>query len=331
MEKIFPEKLKMGDEVRVIAPSRSMALISEETRAVAGKRFLDLGLKLSFGKNVEEKNDFLSSSVVSRVEDFHAAFADKNVKAILTVLGGYNSNQILEYLDWNLLAKNPKIFCGYSDITVLNNAILAKTGLVTFYGPHYSTFGQRLYFDYTLDYFKKCLMEKEPFEVKPSESWSDDLWFLDQKKRELIKNDGWKTINEGEAVGTIVGGNLGTFSLLRGTEYFPKLENAVLFLEDDEGAGALTDLDFERNLQALVQMPDFSGVRGIVIGRFQKKSAVAPERLAKIIRSKKELSGLPVVADFDFGHTDPKFTFPVGGEAVLLAREGRVQLKIEKH
>ena len=215
MDKIFPEKLKKGDEIRIIAPARTLAIIGKESREIAAKRFEDLGLKLSFGKRVEEMDDFVSSSIESRLEDLHAAFSDKNVKGILTVIGGFNSNQLLRYINWDLVAKNPKIFCGFSDITALNNAIYAKTSLVTYSGPHYSTFGQKLYFDYTLDYFKKCLMTPEPFDVKPSESWSDDVWYKDQDARELIPNEGWLVINEGEAGGTILGANLCTFPPLK--------------------------------------------------------------------------------------------------------------------
>ena len=331
MRKIFPEKLKIGDEVRVIAPSLSMALISEETRNIALRRFSDLGLHLSFGKNVLEKDDFLSSSIASRIEDFHAAFADKNVKAVITVIGGYNSNQLLKYLDWGLVAKNPKVFCGYSDITILNNAIFAKTGLVTYYGPHYSSFGQKLYFEYTLDYFKKCLIDEAPFEVKPSENWSDDPWYKNQEERNLVRNDGWEIINNGSAGGTIIGGNLGTFGLLRGTEYFPETDKAILFLEDDEGAGELSDLEFDRNLQALINLAWFKSVSGLVIGRFQKASKMTADKLTKIIKTKKELVGMPVLADLDFGHTDPKITFPIGGEMDLTVQDGKAKLEIINH
>jgi muramoyltetrapeptide carboxypeptidase LdcA involved in peptidoglycan recycling len=326
---IYPEKLKAGDEVRTIAPSRSMAIISKETREIANKRFVDLGLKLSFGKHVEESDDFISSSIESRVEDFHEAFSDKNVKAVLTVIGGFNANQILRYLDWDLIKNNPKIFCGYSDITVLNNAIFAKTGLVSYSGPHYSTFGQELYFDYTLEYFKKCLMSDEPFEIKPSDSWSDDAWYKDQENRKLIKNDGWLVINEGEAQGTILGANLCTFNLLQGTEYFPKFsENIVLFVEDDEMSNAVT---FDRDLQSVIHQPGFENVKGVVIGRFQKVSQTTNDLLTKIIKTKKELNSLPVIANIDFGHTSPIITYPIGGIAEISASDNFAFIKIAKH
>ena len=189
MKKIYPEKLKAGDEVRVIAPARSMSLISKESREIANKRFADMGLKLTFGKHIEESDDFVSSSIESRIKDLHEAFSDKNVKAISTVIGGFNSNQLLKYINWDLIKNNPKILCGFSDITALNNAIFAKTGLISYSGPHYSTFGQELYFDYTLEYFKTCLLSDEPFEIKPSDNWTDDKWYMNQKERKSIKID----------------------------------------------------------------------------------------------------------------------------------------------
>ncbi len=328
INKIYPEKLKTGDEVRIITPARSLAIISQDVRQIASKRFADLDLKLSFGKHVEEKDDFASSSIKSRLEDFHDAFTDKNVKAIITVIGGFNSNQLLKYLDWNLIKNNPKILCGYSDITVLNNAILTKTGVVSYSGPHYSNFGQELYFDYTLDYFKKCLFSDAPFKIEPSKKWSDDLWYENQKERNLITNNGFLVINKGKASGTIIGANLCTLNLLQGTEYFPSLENSVLFLEDDETA---TPYLFDRDLQSLIHLPSFKDVKGIVIGRFQKASQISNETLIKIIKNKKELDNLPVIINVDFGHTDPKITFPVGGIVNLSAQKENVKLEIIEH
>ncbi len=328
MNKIFPNKLKSGDEVRIIAPSRSLAIITPESRKIANKRFGDLGLKLSFGKHIEEMDDFASSSIESRIEDLHEAFRDKNVKAILTVVGGFNSNQILRYIDWYLIKENPKIFCGFSDITALNNAIFAKTGLVTYSGPHYSTFGQKLYFDYTLDYFKKCLFSDDPFEVKPSDSWSDDEWYKDQNDRKLIPNKGWLVINEGQVEGTILGANLCTFNLLQGTEYMPPLKDSVLFLEDDYESKPHS---FDRDLQSLIHLPDFLGVKGIVIGRFQKASEMTNDLLIQIVKTKKEMDNIPVIANVDFGHSDPKITFPVGGHCRLEVSGKKQLLQITEH
>ena len=327
-EKIFPKKLQAGDEIRIIAPSKTMAIISPGTRAIAEHRLAELGFELSFGQHIEEQDDFMSSSIQSRVDDLHAAFRDKKVKGVLTVLGGFNSNQLLRYIDWDLIRDNPKVFCGYSDITLLGNAMFTKTGLVSYSGPHYSSFGQELHFDYTLDYFKQCLMSEAPIAINASKQWSDDPWYLDQQDRKLIDNDGHLRINAGEATGMIVGGNVGTLSLLQGTEYWPGLKDTILFIEDDLEA---KPHHFDRYLQSLIHLPDFGGVKGLVVGRFQTESNITNEQIIQIIRSKKELNNIPVLANVDFGHTDPMITFPIGGEARLTVDEGISKLEIIKH
>ena len=328
MKKIFPTKLKRGDKVRVIAPSRSMAIISKESRDIATKRFKELGLELSFGRHIEEIDEFISTSIESRIEDLRDAYRDPEIKAIFTAIGGFNGNQILPYIDWNLTKNNPKIFCGFSDITALNNAIYAKTGLVTYSGTHYSTFGQKLHFDYTLDYVKKCLFEDSPFEILPSLAWTDDRWWENQEDRNPTLNSGWLVINEGKAEGTILGANLCTFNLLQGTEYFPSLENSVLFLEDD---GEAQSYHFDRDLQSIIHQPGFSGVKGIVIGRFQKASQMTDEKLIKIVKTKKELDNIPVIANVDFGHTSPMITYPIGGTVKISFLKENSKIEILEH
>lgn len=327
MNKIIPEKLKEGDKIRVVASARSISLLSPETREIADKKLAELGLLVSFGKHVDESDEFNSSSIQSRIEDLHEAFADKEIKAILTVIGGYNCNQLLSYLDYDLIKNNPKILCGFSDITALSNAIFAKTGLVSYSGPHYSSFGQKLYFDYSLEYFKKCLFSNESFELNHCENWSDDPWYRDQENRNLIKNEGYWLINKGIASGTILGANLCTFNLLQGTEYMPELDNSVLFIEDDEHTHPA---EFDRDLQSVIHVPGFKGVKGIVIGRFQKVSKISKEILTKIIKTKSELNSIPVIANADFGHTDPKITFPIGGRAEIEGID-EVRIKITEH
>ena len=325
---MIPQKLKEGDEIRVISPARSLAIISQETREIALRRLREMGFKISFSKYAEECDEFKSSSIEHRVEDIHKAFEDKNVKGILTAIGGFNSNQLLKYLDYDLIKANPKILCGYSDITSLQNAIFRKVGLVTYSGPHFSTFGMLKGLDYTIEYFKKCVMESGPFEVRPSKEWSDDEWYKNQEKREFIKNKGFLVINEGEAEGTIIGGNLCTLNLLQGTEFMPSLKNTILFIEDDEES---KPQHFDRDLQSLIHLPDFDGVKGIVIGRFQKASEMSEKLLTKIIKTKRELNDIPVIANVDFGHTTPHITFPIGGKARIFASKDKTKLEILEH
>lgn len=327
---MIPAKLKSGDEVRVIAPSRSMAILGEDCKSLATRRLEELGLKVTFGKHVmEADSDYLAASVEARVEDLNEAFKDKNVKAILTVIGGFNSNSILDYIDYEAIKENPKIFCGFSDITALSNAIHAKTGLVTYSGPHYSSFGMLKGFEYTLEYFKKMFFQEEEFEIKASENWSDDAWFIDQENRKFEKHEGMFIINEGEAEGNIVGGNLCTLNLLQGTPYMPNIENKILFLEDDNLSGDVFLMEFDRNLQSLMHMPEFKTVKGIVLGRAEVASCMTVEKWTKLIKNKPELAHIPVIGNANFGHTTPIMTFPVGGHAKLLAKENKIELLIK--
>lgn len=322
MNNIIPEKLKAGDEIRIISPSRSMSILSKETIKVAKERLEELGLKVTFGKNVMETNPLYNCATVEqRMEDLHEAFQDKNVKGILTVIGGYNCNQLLGDIDYELIRNNPKIFCGYSDITALANGIYAKTDMVTYSGVHFSSLGMKKGFEYSLDYFKKMFMQEEPFEIKDSNTWSDDPWYLDQENREFINNEGMICIHEGEAEGKSIGGNLCTFNLLQGTPYMPSLDNGILFVEDDDLVGEEFFVEFDRDLQSILHTG--YSIKGVLIGRAQKKSKMTIQKWEMLINTKKELDGVPVIANCNFGHTTPILTFPIGGYVKMKAsKEG---------
>jgi len=325
---MLPRRLKKGSHARVIAPSSSLHIISLEQRRISTERFAQLGLSVSYGEHAEECDEFLSSSVASRVADLHAAVSDPKVDIIFSAIGGHFSNQLLSHLDYDLIAKNPKLFCGYSDIAALNAAIYARTGLVTYNGPHFSTFSMVQGLEYTLDCFRKCFFETAPYAFEPSPVWSDDPWYLKQDERDFVPNEGWLVIREGEVSGTTIAGNLATLNLLQGTPFMPSLKNSILFVEEDFTCDAL---DFDRNLQSVLHLPEFSGVRALVIGRFQKKSQVSDSKLIKIITHKPELASIPVVANASFGHTQPHCTVPIGGEATLKAKAGKVEIVFTKH
>ncbi len=245
----YPRRLRRGDQVRVISPACSIGIIAERDLPTA--RLEELGLRVSFGAHVGERDAFDSSPIASRVADLHDVFADPGVAAILTVIGGYNANELLPHLDWNLIAANPKILCGYSDITVLQNAILARSGLVTYSGPHWSTFAMRDRIAPTLAWFRAALFDAGDIALRPAESWSDDAWYLDQDDRHPQPNDGWWVLQPGGPVrGRIVGGNLCTLNLLQGTPFMPSLEGTVLFVEDDEES---KPHHVARNLHSLLQ------------------------------------------------------------------------------
>ena len=325
MKRLIPQKLQKGDTICIVAPSKSLSTITKEQRAAAEKKLEEIGLHVTYGRHVEEMDEFNSSSVNSRISDLHGAFADKEVKALLAAAGGFNSNQLLRHIDWQLIRKNPKIFCGYSDITTLLTAIYTKTGLITYSSPNFSSFGDPVHSGYTVDYFVKCLMTTASFAVKPSDTWSNSKW---EHNWSVRTNEGYWVMQEGECEGLALGENLITLNLLKGTEYFPNIAHSILFLEDDFNK---LPHNIDENLQSLIIDKRFKNIRGIVFGRFQEQSKMTREILKGIIQSKPELKNMPIVANVDFGHTEPKFTFPFGGRVKIQAFKHACSIEFLEH
>lgn len=315
MEPVVPAPLDLGTRprIRVVAPSLSAGVVPAEVGAAATRRLEQLGFEVTFGRNVAADGLFSTAPAEARLADLHEAFADPSVALVLTSIGGHSANGLLPGVDWELIARNPKWFCGFSDITVLQNAMLSRSGLVTLYGPHWSTFGCRHFLESTVESFLTAVTSGGGARWRPETWWSDDgRWYLDQEDRTRLPAQGWWPLSPGAAGGHVVGGNLGTLGLLRGTGLLPGLAGAVLFIEDDAGA---TGPSVARELTALLQQPGSDAIAGVVFGRFQRATGMSRELLQSIVAAQPRLAGLPVIANVDFGHTFPMHTFPVGGAA----------------
>lgn len=310
---MIANKLKHGDEVRVIAPSRNLTEVRQDVHHHAIDFWRKEGFNLTFSKNSREVDKFHSSSIASRVEDIHEAFLAPNVKMVITCLGGFNANQLLRHLDYDLIAKHPKILCGFSDITALHNAIYAKTGLVTYHGPHYGTFAFDREAEYTRKAFFDCVMNDMPIVLTPSEAAAK-----------------YHTIQEGACEGTIIGGNLCTLNLLQGTPYMPDMRDKVLFLEDDNIMGPYFSYEFDRNLESLLQIDGADTIKGIVFGRFDESCGFTIETITDIIQDKVP-TDIPVIFGADFGHVFPMITFPIGGTAKIYAGNDGAEIQIITH
>ena len=198
---------------------------------------------------------------------------------------------------------------------------MAKTGLVTYAMPNFYCFGLPSEADYSLEYFRRCLFLDQPAElvVQQSETFYDLPWNYDEASlRQALKNDGPRVVQSGLAEGIMIGGNLCSLNLLNGTEYFPKVEGDIILCIEDDSYDSIPET-FERHVQALMQQPFFRQVRGILVGRFQCESRVTDDMISDIILSKNIDPKIPVIVNLDFGHTDPKFTYPVGGKCEVVA------------
>ncbi len=329
LEIIKPPKLKKGDVIGIVSPSSPVASFCPRRLSRGIKQLEKSGFQIKLGQYVEERVNYTAGTIDQRLSDLQAMFADSEVKAIIATIGGLNSNQLLDKIDYSLISSNPKIFVGYSDITALLNAISVKTGLVTYYGPMIlPQFGEfDGIYDYTWKYFKDLLIAAEKVDYSPSEWWTDERldWdTADDRPREKKQNPGWQVLFSGKVKGRLIGGNLSTLVNLIGTEYWPDMKGAILFLEDDEEDDPAT---YDRHLTHLKQTGVFDQIAGLLFGRPRTESGFSEDNsLAMMVKRLVGKKRLPTMLDLDFGHTDPIFTLPIGIKAEMNADEKTLEL-----
>lgn len=298
-------------KIHVIAPASSAKEQDKSTFSLGENCLKKIGYEVTYGEHLFDLSFMQrSGSIKNRINDWNNAWKKDETDYVLTFKGGTNSNQILDYIDWKAIQNNNKILIGHSDITVLANALYRKNKKVSFLGINFSCLCRESVIDYTLENLQKALIQNK-YRVLPSEKVN-----ISEDPAIIIDSEGWWKIQEGEISGVVIGGNLPSFRLLYGTEYMPSLFNSVVFIEWDNFTNADIE-EFDRELEALTMQKDFSGVRGLVIGRFQANSKVSKDNLIQVIQNKKQLSGMPIVANVDFGHTAPTFIFPVGGNVYI--------------
>jgi muramoyltetrapeptide carboxypeptidase LdcA involved in peptidoglycan recycling len=255
-----------------------------------------------------------------KLADLRALFEDDEVAAIVCTTGGTDSHQLLDELDYALVAAHPKIFCGYSDITALQAAFNVRTGLVTFMGPSvlsdWAEFGGIP--AYTWAEWEATVMRPEPRgEIGVAPEWSSEFTQWDQaddRPRGWVPNPGPRTVRAGGAEGPLVPANLSTLLLLAGTPWWPDLSGAVLALEAAEEEQVWW---VERSLHQLRQMGVWERAAGVAFGRCHPQSGIEPGELDRLLLEATGGTTLPIAADFDFGHTEPHCTLPWGVQARL--------------
>lgn len=326
---IYPKALKPGNKVGVIAPSRSLDIVQPATRCFIEGLFKTLELDVVYLPHACA-GDGRQSSFRERLDDLHSAFSDASIDAIICAMGGYHINDLLPYIDWDMIRKNPKTFMGFSDITVFLNAMFSKTGIVTYHGPNFGSFGMKKGGEYQIESFKNVLMRDDAYEISVSPVWSDDEWYLDQENRHFHVNPGPVVLREGQATGTALGGNLSSLALLQGTPYMPVAHEIILCLEEDALAGAASESMFVRGLRSLLQQENFGRVAAICIGRFPQAAHVQLDSLLRRIQEMPLDNGIPVIANIDFGHTYPSAIIPIGGKMEVSTKSGATRFLCRK-
>lgn len=337
-----PPKLNPGDKVAAITLSWGGAGLLPY-RYEAGKR----QLQDAFGVTVVETRyalrdpDWIWRNPQARADDLMEAFADPSIKAIISIIGSDDSMRILPYLDLNVIRSNPKIFMGFSDTNVSHFACW-KAGLSSFYGPSFMAgFAENTgLFPYMVDSVRRTLFSSAPIgEILPNtDGWTVE--FLDwgdpnnqQRKRQLNPTTGWRWLQgQGVRQGRLMGGCLEVIDWLRGTDFFPPLEdfhNAILFIETSEEAPTPTQVTYM--LRALGAMGVLKHLAGVLFAR--PGGQISPERfgdydqaLLKVLVQEEGLTDLPIITHLDFGHTDPIMVLPYGALAEIDCDQQRLSI-----
>ena len=253
---ILPNRLNIGDTIGVVAPSNPIINENIEEINKAKEIIEKKSFKVKFSKNLFSNTNGYSATAKEKAQDINEMFLDKEVKMIWCAKGGENSNSVLDYLDYEVIKNNPKIICGYSDITSLTNAIYQKTGLVTFSSTNFKTIATDET-DYSLNEvlkkFTECNLE---------------LGNLDDKEF---------AINEGKAEGTLIGGNLSLIYGLTCGKYALDFQNKILFLEE---LGFESEPSLVSNhLYYMKQNGVFDKIKGLWIGNYEHESGVSLEKI----------------------------------------------------
>lgn len=289
---IWPRRLQKGDTVALIAPA-SHADAESVQIAAASLRFLDLYPKIY--PSCLCSHGYFAGNDQRRAADLHAAFADDEVKGIFCLRGGYGATRILKLLDYEMIGKHPKVFCGYSDITALHTVFNRICGFITFHGPMPST-------DYTkMDRFSLLSLT--------------DALFGNRDAREAQAPPGLplSSLTGGVASGRLTGGNLSLLLSTLGSPYEIDTRDAILFIEETDEALYKVD----RALTALSLAGKFDDCKGILLGTFSgctaedsTASLALEEIFGEVFASLKK----PIISNFQCGHSYPQHTLPMGGQ-----------------
>ena len=301
---MIPTKLKKGDTIGVIAPSNYIEKDDLEYINASIALMEASGFKVKFGKYVFEDTLGYGTSPEKRAADINWAFKDDEVKAIMCVKGGEDSNTTLDYIDYEMIKKHPKIICGFSDNTSILNAIHEKTGLVTYHGPTFKSLTS-----WETGYAYKQFIK----------NFAENTESLIMGEPE----DEYTTIQAGQATGELVGGNLSLFTKLVCGKYAVNLQDKILFLEE-LGFEAAPEM-VNSNIYYLKQNGVFDRIAGLWIGNYEHPSKISLEKI--ITNAIGDEYKFPIIKSDNFGHIDKKIIIPIGTKAEINTNE-KIKIKL---
>lgn len=265
------------------------------------------GLRVKRGAHLDDRHGYMAGRDPDRAADINEMLADRDVRALFCLQGGYGSARMLPYLDPAAFASNPKAICGYSDITFLHLAMLAWGDGITFYSNGAAGIGAADVSDFSKESLRRALFSDEPYgEIGPN---PDDPYV--------------RTIRGGRAAGRLTGGCLGLIEDTIGTPVEIDTRGRILVVETVEEAYVY---EIDAHLTHLRNAGKLDEVAGVVVGDMPgKHSGVTQElSLEDVLEELLEPLGVPVIAGLPIGHGKHHATVPLGAMATLDADAGRL-------
>lgn len=299
---MYPKRLKNGDTIGVISPA-SIENIDSIKKGM--DFFKDKGFKVKPGRHIYDKWGYFAGSDEARAEDFMNMFLDDEVDMVLCLRGGYGAMRILPYIDFELIRKKPKIFAGFSDITVLLNSIYEKADLISFHSPMLSS------------NFEECATQESFFNTLCR---GYDTYSLTNPKGIDLRME-----IQGKAEGILVGGNLSLLCAIMGTPYELNFKDKILFIEDVKE----NPYKIDRMLTQLLLSGKLQQCNGFILGQFRDCEEVNSDRgftLQQVLENRILSLGKPTISNFMSGHMYPKLTIPIGAKVSLNCEKGSIDV-----
>ncbi|MFT5874101.1 MAG: muramoyltetrapeptide carboxypeptidase [Clostridium sp.] len=291
----YPKKLKNGATIGLICPSSP---VSVERLLQCENVIKSLGYKVKIADNLTTNYaGYMAGDGAIRGKWINAMFADPQIDAIFCLRGGDAGSRAMEFLDLEMIKKNPKIFVGYSDITSMHLAFTQTCEFPTFHGPMVSSNMVENFDEETRESFFKALNANEAYEFKNT------------KGQELM------VLKKGKATGELIGGNLALLASSIGTSYELDTKGKILFIEEvDEKMNRI-----ERFAYQLRNSGKFNDCAGIILGQFIDCENKGMPKYTEIECFKDILRGIdvPVMYNIQSGHDYPMMTLTFGATCTM--------------
>lgn len=287
---LLGRKLSFGDTIGVIAPASCDDFNIIEKKI---NDFKNLGFKVKIGDHLYDKKGYFAGDDKQRAEDLMNMFKDDKVTAIICFRGGYGTMRILPFLDLNVIKKNPKILCGYSDITILLNYLYKKLGFITFHGPMIKS-------DFEEEATRESLISAL---IKGNTGYEIDL----QRYPSV------EILNPTNIKGDLTGGNLSLICSSLGTPFEIETKNKILIIEEVNEKTYAVD----RMLTQLLMANKLQHCKGLILGYFtpnKEDKTTDNFTISEVIKDRILTLNKPTILNFPFGHEYPNLTLPIGAE-----------------